>query len=276
MSRLKEIFSNKPEVMSTVVKWTFSLPMAYITYLVVSMLLPYSVQSPNAILLVQCLRYAILILCILLYAKLFLKFDIKKFFNQNSRFNFGLFTKGFYAMALASIVTNLCYYLIFKGSIVKNPFDSSFILNWLFSLILVIVAGLAEELIFRAYIAWFAKGNLTASKKSVLVYAFISATLFTIAHFSNPELQNSAIWSMAFYFLFGFCLMLCFFKTKGIEYGLGIHVANNLFTAWLVNYSESVLPTKSLFITSAGASYITIIQAVICLAFCMFLCPENK
>lgn len=278
MGKLKEIFTNKPETMSNLVKWVFGLPMAYVAYLILSMLLPNVNDGSNVTIVCQALRSMLLGFCVVFVLKTFLKFD-NRFLNEDGKWNHGLFFKGLYVMLIAQLVTNLCLALIFPNSIVKNKEIEGLASNWIFSLFLVVVAAFSEELIFRSYIAWFAKtkeGFLTTNSKKKLIYALVSALLFSIAHFSNPEVDESALWSMLFYFVFGFCLMLCFLKTKGMEFSFGVHVANNIFAAWFVNYKNSVLPTKSLFITTLPISYITVLQALICVVFCSFLCPEKE
>lgn len=279
MSRFKDIFSNKPENMSTLVKWVFGLPFAYLAYLLISMILPSGSGNPNAYLVALSLRSLLLIICTINVVAWFVGLKVKKLFNEKEFFSFPLFFKGLYVMVIALVVTNLCLYFIYPESFVKNSLDSRSVFNWIFSLLLVVISAFSEELIFRSYIGWFGKTNedfLTTNIKKILIYALVSALLFAIAHFSNPEVAESAVWSMLFYFIFGFCLMLCFFKTKGLEFGLGVHVANNLFAAWFVNYNSSVLPTESIFTTNLPISFITVLQAVICLVFCTVLCPENN
>lgn len=277
MSRLKDIFSSKPETMSNLTKSVFGLPLAYVIYLIISMFLPNNAASAEAQMSCQILRSILLTGSVIYVVKLFLGFD-SKFFCESGKWDIGLFFKGIYLMLVAQLVTNLCLVLIFPGSIVKNTETSGLVINWIFSFILVTISALCEEIIFRCYIAWFGKtkeDNLCKDSKKFLIYAIVSAVLFTIAHFANPEVDKSALWSMMFYFIFGFCLMLCFFKTKGMEFCFGVHFANNIFAAWFVNYESSVLPTKSLYISNMPISFVTVLQAVICLLFCVFLCPTK-
>jgi len=56
---------------------------------------------------------------------------------------------------------------------------------------------------------------------------------------------------MGSYFLFGYILCVIVYFEGGLEAVIGIHAANNLFAATLVNYEGSVLPTPSLFLSGA-------------------------
>ena len=63
----------------------------------------------------------------------------------------------------------------------------------------------------------------------------------------------------------GFSLMAITLKTKGIEAALGIHIANNLISAWLFSYDDAVLTTNAVFTHHNNIGPIMIIQSVICI-----------
>ena len=90
--------------------------------------------------------------------------------------------------------------------------------------------------------------------------------VFTIFHFQNPETAGSrAIYAMVFYFVMGFALMAITLRTKGIEAAFGIHIANNLVSAWLFTYDDAVLATNAVFTHHNNIGPVMIIQSVICI-----------
>ena len=184
--------------MRKTVKWCFALPLTYILYIVISLILP-----RRSILFIY-LQYILIIAIFLVICKKFLNFDVK------------LFT---------------------------YTFDSSRFYEWLLSLVLIVLAALSEELMFRSYVAHFAELENPAKWKAVLA----SGLLFAIAHFQNPEVYAQAFMSMAFYFVFGAVLMLYYLKDSSIEFPLGLHIGNNLVAAWFFTYPSAALRTNALF-----------------------------
>ncbi len=131
-----------------------------------------------------------------------------------------------------------------------NP--QAFLIFALISLLLIPIQSAAEEIVVRGYFnQWL--GHYLSNKW--IVFAITSA-LFASLHLANPESQSSAndgqlehFMIMGSYFLFGFILCAIVYFEGGLEAVIGIHAANNLFAATLVNYEGSVLPTPSLFLS---------------------------
>ena len=223
--------------MSNFAKWCFTLPLTYVLYFALSILLP------QGGLFAACLRYAVIIEVFLVICKKFLSFDIKLFFNKNGeKFSFKRFFCGFFLMAgLLSLLTVV--------RMLRNPgtfaftFDISRTYELLLSLVLVVLAALTEELMFRAFIANFKATDNPPVVKTVI----ISSLLFAIAHFQNPEVVANAVPSMLFYFVFGAVLMLFYLRDRSIEFPLGLHIGNNLVAAWLFTYPSAAVQTNALF-----------------------------
>ncbi len=131
-----------------------------------------------------------------------------------------------------------------------NP--NTFLIFALISLLFIPVQSAAEEIVVRGYFnQWL--GHFLSNKW--IVFAITSA-LFASLHLANPESTSSAndgqlehLMIMGSYFLFGFLLCIIVYFEGGLEAVIGVHIANNLFAATLVNYEGSVLPTPSLFLS---------------------------
>ena len=142
-------------------------------------------------------------------------------------------------------------------------------MDFALSLVLVILAAFLaaflEEILCRAYVAFFVKDTLETHTGKKLLYCLASATLFAILHFQNPEVHGTgAIYAMVFYFIMGFALMAVYLRTGGIEAVLGIHIANNLVSAWFFTYDNSVLRTNAIFTQITEIGPLSLLQAVFC------------
>jgi len=127
----------------------------------------------------------------------------------------------------------------------------------LVSLALMPIQSATEEIIFRGYLNQ-AFGHLLKNKWLVFT---ITSLMFMSLHLANPESTSSAekgfmehALTMSGYFLFGYILCVIVYFEGGLEAAIGIHAANNLFAAIMVNYEGSVLPTPSVFLAPAPES----------------------
>ena len=223
--------------MSKLVKWCFALPLTYILYFVISLILP------QGGIIVASLRYVVIIAVFLAVCKKFLSFNVKLFFTPSgNKFSFKKLFSGILFMAILLSALSFVRMLISPQSFTYT-FDSSRFYEWLLSLVLIVLAALSEELMFRSYVAHFAELENPVKWKAVLA----SGLLFAIAHFQNPEVYVQAFLSMAFYFVFGVVLMLYYLKDNSIEFPLGLHIGNNLVAAWFFTYPSAALHTNALF-----------------------------
>lgn len=272
--KIKDIFHYEREEMSRVVRWVFGLPFAYTLYLVITLLIPSFGNSANMLVLRSILYYGILIFCLVFVIKNFIKFDLRLFVTDNLYFNFRKLLVGFSVMFILSVNVSFIQMAI-------NPSDfyfslsGPFVLNWFLNLILVILAAFAEELIYRSYVGHFLSDKLEANKKKQLVYCFVSAFVFMLSHLSNPEIKVGMVISCIYYFIMGFSLMAFVFATGGIEFSIGVHIANNLVVSWLFTYPDSVLTSNALFTQSSAISFISLIKLVLCLSACAIVCRRT-
>lgn len=113
-----------------------------------------------------------------------------------------------------------------------------------FVLVLTPIQTSAEELFFRGY--WLQGiGRLT---RHPLILILITSLLFAIPHLANPEVTNhpeSGLLLFLNYFAIGAVLAWITLRDNRLELALGVHAANNLFAALIVNYTTSVLMTPA-------------------------------
>lgn len=114
------------------------------------------------------------------------------------------------------------------------------------AIILIPIQAGSEELLFRGY---FLQQTAFLSKNK-WVLATLSGIIFAVPHFFNPEMQQGFLMTALFYFAFGWVMAMITIKSNRLEYALGIHIANNLTTVLIANYTGSALPSPSIFTAS--------------------------
>ena len=265
------------EEMSRLVKWFFGLPLIYVAWILVSFIMPTFSTGYRMELLLNIMSYCAFILIALAVIRYFLNFPISKLFGESGHLDFkGLFI-GFGAMFVSTLAVSFITMWINPAQFTFTLSGSDWIIDWILALSLVIVAALLEELLMRAYIAYFVKDSMESRPRWVLVYCLASALLFAIAHFSNPEVAGSgAFYAMGFYFMMGFVLMLVTLKTRSIGAALGIHIANNLVNAWFFTYTDAAVKTNALFTQTDNSGPMLLVQAAICLLICVFALKVAK
>ena len=101
-----------------------------------------------------------------------------------------------------------------------------------------------EELLTRSYFLQML-GHFT---RHPIVLIILNALPFALFHFMNPEIAAYGVLPMLIsYFVVGAFLALVTLKDNGAELAIGIHAANNMFAAVLVNYKDSALSTNAIF-----------------------------
>ncbi len=257
------------EEMSRLVKWFFGLPLIYVAWVVVSFVMPSFSTGYRMELLLNIMSYCAFILIALAVIKYFLKFPLAKLFSENGRMDFKGLLIGFGVMFVTTLATSFINMWL-SPSQFTYTLSSGWVLDWILALGLVIVAAILEELLTRAYIAYFVQDSMETRPRWVLVYCLASGLLFAIAHFSNPEVAGSgAFYAMGFYFMMGFTLMLVTLKTHSIGAAIGIHIANNLVNAWFFSYSDAVVKTNAIFTQTSSAGPLLLVEATICLLLCV-------
>ncbi len=154
----------------------------------------------------------------------------------------------FVLAALISFVEAMLY----PGRYVLTFHPETLAVYALVALILIPIQTSAEELFFRGYLLQWIGLRL----KNKWVLAFIIGVLFFLPHAVNPEMASNAVLMGLGYFAFGFFAALITLQDSGMELALGLHAANNLFSALFANYTVTALLSPSLFtVQTLDAAY---------------------
>ncbi len=263
-------------------KWFFGLPLIYTLWIVFSLAMPRISDGLRAELFLNIISYMFFIVIALVVIKRFIGFPISKMLGENGKLDKKGLAIGFAVMLALELIINFVSMIVYPQNFTYTleTYNSMlWLLDWFLALILVILAAFLEELLCRAYIAYFLSDNMETRPLQMLYYCIVSAILFALAHFSNPEVAGpKAFYAMAFYFMMGFTLMLITLKRKSIGAALGIHIANNIINAWFFTYEDAALKTNALFTQGYTKGPMLLVEAAICLVVCtlVLLKPISK
>jgi membrane protease YdiL (CAAX protease family) len=181
----------------------------------------------------------------------------------------GRLAQGFGAWLAAGALITLVEALIFPGRY-SLTLDLGQLLP--FAVVAVLLFPLqssAEELFFRGYLLQ-GLGQLTCRP---LLLAAITGLIFALLHIENPEVGSEFWLVMGFYFVFGFALALITLRDNGLELALGIHAANNLFTALIANFKGSAVASPAIFTASTFTPWYSLASTTVALAviFALFV-----
>jgi membrane protease YdiL (CAAX protease family) len=136
--------------------------------------------------------------------------------------------------------------VLFPGRYAFTPDMRRWLPFALAALIFIPLQTSAEELFFRSYLLQ----GLGRLVQAPLALSLFSGLAFALPHAANPEVRLNFVVVMSFYFIFGFVLAYLTLRTEGAEVALGVHAANNLFTALIANFKGSAIETPALFTAS--------------------------
>lgn len=251
------------ERMTRRVKWFFALPLTYVIYFALSLLIPY------VGLLTVALTSLVLILAFYLVSRFLLGFPMRSFIRQEGRFSRPLFLTGLLTMTVLCAAASFIQMALKPQMYEYSLSPDTVVTDWLISIAVVLTAAFAEELMFRGYVAFFVSDTIEKDSSRFYRYCLASGILFAVAHFRNPEINGmSAIWFMSFYFILGCFLMYFYLRSGGIEFSLGVHVGNNLIPALFFSYPTAVIQTNTLYMDRSPVNYVQLIQALVCLCIC--------
>jgi len=142
------------------------------------------------------------------------------------------------------------------------------------ALVLIPVQTSAEELFFRAYILQAFGLRL----RNIWILSAISGFLFMLPHLLNPEAKLDYLLMGLYYFSIGAAMAFVTLRDGRLELALGMHAANNLFTALFANAVVTVMPTPSLFtVMELDVVYSTVASLLAILVFILlFIGPLRR
>jgi hypothetical protein len=108
--------------------------------------------------------------------------------------------------------------------------------------------------------------------RNVVVLALLNGVLFGIPHFLNPELGTGFLLVAPYYVAFGALAAALAIRAGSLELVIGVHAANNLFSALIYGYGTSALSTEPLFVQKTldpkwvlpGLAITALVFAIIC------------
>jgi membrane protease YdiL (CAAX protease family) len=164
----------------------------------------------------------------------------------------GRLFQGFGVWFVLAGLTSMVEALLYPGRYVWTPDLEHFIPFVFLALILVPIQTSAEEFFFRGYILQ----GVGLRVRNIWALSVISGILFMVPHFLNPEASVNYALMGLYYFSMGAFLAYITLRDGRLELALGVHAANNLFSALFANYTVTVMPSPSLFtVTVLDAVY---------------------
>lgn len=159
------------------------------------------------------------------------------------RFSFRRFWQGFIVWFVLVGVMALVEAFLYPGRYVWTLDLPRFIPFVFLALIFVPIQTSAEELFFRGYLLQ----SFGLRIRNLWALSLISGVLFGLPHLLNPE-ASANYWLMGLYYVsIGAMMAYVTLRDGRLELALGLHAANNLFSALIANATVTVLPTPSLF-----------------------------
>lgn len=125
-----------------------------------------------------------------------------------------------------------------------------------------------EELFARGYLM-HGVGLVFGSRLAGLL---LSSGVFMALHLMNPEFDAFNPYILILYYLsMGLFLGYLTLQDDGLELAMGIHLANNLFSALFVTFSHSAIQTYALFEIAKPNEFIMLVQSLIAILLFGFL-----
>ena len=182
------------------------------------------------------------------------------------RFNWLGFRNSLFAWILV-LGAFLAFGFIFDVGDVEFQFQAG---RWLAfaiaAFILIPFQILAEEIVFRGYLLQM----IARRTRFYLVRLLVPSCAFAALHFANQEVAAGGNWALACYFALAVYLGFLVLWGNGLEYALGLHLANNLYVALIASSPDSTFGTPTLFTEAASqwnASTLALTIAILCLHF---------
>lgn len=156
-------------------------------------------------------------------------------FGNSRRIAWGGFAKGFLAVLVTSLLSEVLLYAL-EPQISRGSIDVSW---WLAALVPVALLALlqtsSEELLFRAYLP----RGLARRFASPVIWAVLPLLVFTSLHWNasaTPLMNATGLLAIG---VFAALLMLLVYATGNLGASMGAHLANNLFGFLLISHQEA-------------------------------------
>ena len=160
---------------------------------------------------------------------------IAALFGNSRRISRADFVKGFAAVVITSLVSEVLLYLL-RPEIGRGSISIG---SWLLFLvpvfILTFIQTSSEELLFRGYLP----RGLAKLFKSPAIWGVIPTIMFTSLHWSPTTSPSMNMAGLSTIGAFAIVLMILVYVTGNLGASFGVHLGNNLFGFLLISHQES-------------------------------------
>lgn len=189
--------------------------------------------------------FFVLLVLIVAVVKLLHNRSITSLITVQPKVQFDRIWVGFGIWLVISTLITVIQYCVWPSSFKVSFSLQQFLMMAPIILLMTPVQAATEELLFRGYLL-----QGFSFVRNIWVLSFLNGLFFMLPHLGNPEMTIDPLFMALEYFSLGFIFAILTLKANGLEFCIGAHVANNLFNALFVNYSNSVLTTPSIFVNT--------------------------
>lgn len=227
-----------------------------------------ALMDKNVLLCVLMIPFAISLLLMLILIKLIHKRSFSEVVNGTKSIRWNRIWFSFILwFGLMGIHTAVALFL--RPDDFTLQFDiSKFIPLLIISLALIPLQTTFEEVMVRGYLAQ-GVGTLTKSRWMALL---LPALLFTVLHITNPEVREYGMAIMlTTYFTMALIWGLTSILDDGIEIGIGMHAANNIFISLFTSQQGAAFETHSVFEIAKSNPYIALLELIVMGSITIFI-----
>lgn len=190
----------------------------------------------------QLSSFVVLCVVFMLFFKIVHKGSLKKLISERKKIDWRRIIFGFTLWGGMCIAMTICNFIA-KGDMFEWNFNANEFLKLILicSLLLPFQTSF-EEIVFRGYFMQ-AMGCIVKNKWLIVITI---AVFFGIMHRLNPEVSKYGLAFLCVYVVYGILYGLIVACDGGIELTLGMHFANNFFSAILVTSSFAVFQIPSI------------------------------
>lgn len=161
---------------------------------------------------------------------------LSRLFGNGARLSRDGFLKGFIAVIITSLLTELGYLLIIPD-VGRGPVEfGAWLLFLLPILFLAFVQTSSEELLFRGYL----QRGLAYRFRSPLIWAVLPTVVFTALHWNPASVLAMNIGVAISICAFAALLALLVYATGNLAAAMGAHLANNLVGFVLISHDDTL------------------------------------
>jgi membrane protease YdiL (CAAX protease family) len=218
--------------------------------------------NPALSLAVTLFPFVVAVCAILIVARLIHGRPAASLVAPGRPIRWGRAARGFAAWFVVGAVISLVEANLFPGRYSLTLDPGRLLPFAVVAVLLFPIQSSSEELFFRGYLLQ----GLALLTRSRLLLVVVTGLIFAGLHIENPEVGAEFWLVMGFYFVFGVALALITLRDNGLELALGIHAANNLFTALIANFKGSAVESPSIFTASGFTPWYSLASTGIGLA----------